>query len=134
VVAALHGGDFELLTSSLSHAEVAFAAFEKEQGQLDPEVERKIDELWRPGSPIKTVEFYDLIGLEARALIRQGIAQGWGMLKPSDAMHLATAQRMEVSQMQTYDTRLLGWDGHVSFAIREPVVAQMPIPPAGSQG
>lgn len=49
-------GHFELLTSSLSHAEVAFASIEKENGQLDPAIEESIDELWRPGSPIRTVE------------------------------------------------------------------------------
>jgi predicted nucleic acid-binding protein len=121
--------EFELLTSSLSHAEVAFAEIEKTQGQLDPEVEKKIDRLWQPGSPIKTVEFYDLIGVEARQLMRQGIAQQWGALQASDAMHLATAKRMEVSEMQTYDDRLLKWDGHMPFPIREPVVAQMPLTP-----
>jgi predicted nucleic acid-binding protein len=124
-------GEFELLTSSLSHAEVAFAESEKDEGQLDPEIEEKIDDLWRPGGPVKTVEFYDLIGLEARQLVRQGISQGWGLLKPNDAMHLATAVRMEVTEMQTYDERLLKWDGHLAFSIREPVVAQLPLSPEG---
>jgi predicted nucleic acid-binding protein len=123
--------EFELLTSSLSHAEVAFAEIEKEQGKLDPEIENQIDDLWRPGSPVTTVEFHDLIGLEARALMRQGIAQGWGSLRPADAMHLATAKRMEVSELHTYDHRLLKWDGHVPFPIREPLVAQMPLSAGG---
>jgi len=124
-------GDFEILTSSLSHAEVAFAEIEKSQGKLDAQIEKKIDEFWRPGSPIMTVEFYDLIGVEARALMRQGIAQGWGSLRAGDAMHLATAQRMKVSEMHTYDDRLLKWDGHVAFPIREPFVAQMPLSAGG---
>ena len=72
-------------------------------GKLDPEIESQIDDLWRPGSPITTVEFYDLIGLDARALMRQGIAQGWGV---------ATASR---------------W----AFPIREPYVAQMPLSAEG---
>ncbi len=122
-------GEFELVTSSLSHAEVAFADIEKTQGQLDPEIEAKIDDLWKPGGPVKTVEFYDLIGIEARDLMRQGIAQGWGSLKPNDAMHLATAKRLQVARMHTYDDRLLKWDGHTAFAIEEPVVAQMPLSP-----
>lgn len=29
--------------------------------------------------------------------------------------------------MQTYDGRLLKWDGHLPFPIREPFVAQMPL-------
>jgi len=63
--------------------------------------------------------------------MRQGIAQGWGLLRPADAMHLATAKRMEVSEMHTYDDRLLKWNGHLTFPIREPFVAQMPL---GSEG
>jgi len=123
--------EFELLTSSLSHAEVAFASIEKERGRLDPDIENKIDELWRPGSPVTTVEFYDLIGIEARTLMRQGIAQGWGLLRPADAMHLATARRMQVAEMHTYDERLLKWNGHVAFPIQEPFVAQMPLSAGG---
>jgi hypothetical protein len=46
-------------------------------------------------------------------------------------MHLATAKRMEVSEMHTYDDRLLRWNDHVAFPIREPFVAQMPL---GSEG
>jgi len=125
-------GQVELLTSSLSQAEVAFADIEKAQGKLDPNVEQMIDDLWRPGSsPVKTVEFYDLIGLEARDLMRQGIAQGWGSLKSGDAMHLATAKRMEVAEMHTYDDRIRKWDGHLAFPVQEPTVAQLPLSPEG---
>src|SRR3954453_21623248 len=66
-------GEFELLTSVLSRVEVAFAATEQQTGSLDPVVEARIDDLWRPGSPIKLVEFYDLIAQSARELMRQGI-------------------------------------------------------------
>jgi len=70
-------GEIELLTSSVSRVEVAFAAAEKHAGALDPETEGQIDTLWTPGSPVKTVEFYDLIGDGARALIRQSITQAY---------------------------------------------------------
>jgi predicted nucleic acid-binding protein len=42
-------------------------------------------------------------------------------------MHLATAKRMEVTELHTYDERLLKWNEHVAFAISEPVAAQMPL-------
>ncbi len=50
-------GDIELLTSTISQVEVAFAVFEKQQGTLDPAVEQEIAGLWAPGSPLKAVEF-----------------------------------------------------------------------------
>ena len=59
--------------------------------------------------------------------MREGIAQGWGALKPNDAMHLATAKRMQVAEMNTYDDRLLKWSGAVPFPVREPTAAQLPL-------
>lgn len=117
-------GDIELLTSAISRVEVAFAAVEKSEGSLDSDTEEKIDTLWAPGSPVKTVEFYDLIGDRARALMRQGIAQGWGSLKPLDAIHLATAQQMAAAEVHTYCERLQAWSGHLGFPVTEPQTAQ----------
>lgn len=113
-----------LLTSSLSLVEVAFVQAEKDAGQLDPQVEQNIDTLWAPGSPVATVEFYDLIAQDARSLIRRGIAQGWGSLKPIDAIHVATAHHMKASEMHTYCERIQTWNGHMPFPITEPQTAQ----------
>jgi hypothetical protein len=56
--------------------------------------------------------------------MRQGIEQGWGALKPMDAMHLATAQQMNVEEMHTYCERILRWSGHAGFPINRPHAAQ----------
>ena len=116
--------EVELLTSSISRVEVSFVQSEKDDGELDPGAEAAIEGFWAPGSPIKTVEFYDLIADDARALIRRGIKQGWGNLKPMDAIHLATAQRMEVAEMHSYDDRVKKWSGHLGFPITDAVTDQ----------
>jgi predicted nucleic acid-binding protein len=116
--------EIELLTSSVSRVEVAFIQSEKASGALDAEAEKAIEAFWSPGSPIKTVEFYDLIGDSAKALIRKGIEQGWGNLKPMDAIHLATAQRLAVSEMHSYDERIKKWSGHLGFPITDATTAQ----------
>lgn len=116
--------EIELVTSSLSIVEVAFAQAEKQGEALDPAVEASIDALWEAGGPIKTVEFYDLIALGARALIRRGIDQGWGNLKPIDAIHLATAKQIGVVAFHTYCARLHAWTGHLGFPVSAPVLAQ----------
>lgn len=116
--------EIELLTSSVSRVEVAFAKSEKDSGSLDEGTEEAIEAFWAPGSPLKTVEFYDLIADGAKALIRQGIEQGWGGLKPMDAIHIATAQRMGVAEMHTYDERVKKWSGKLGFAITDPQTAQ----------
>lgn len=117
-------GDIELLTSAISQVEVAFAASEQQGQALDPQVEQQITGLWVPGSPIKAVEFYELIAERARLLMRQGITQGWGSLKPADAIHLATAQQMAVAEFHTYDGDLLKWSGTAGFPIVEPHTPQ----------
>jgi predicted nucleic acid-binding protein len=116
--------EIELLTSAVSRVEVAFVQSEKADGVLDAEAEEAIEAFWSPGSPIKTVEFYDLIADSAKALIRRGIEQDWGNLKPMDAIHIATAQRMQVSEMHSYDDRVKKWSGHLGFPITDAQTAQ----------
>lgn len=116
-------GEVELLTSVLSITEVAFAAAEQ-VGDLSEETEADIDSLWTPDSPINLVEFHDLIARDARGLIRQGVQQKWGKLKPPDAIHLATANRVGVDRFHTYDERVLKWDGALGFPVTQPEVAQ----------
>src|SRR5674476_306555 len=85
-------GDIEIITSTISVAEVAYATHEKAQGSLSDEVEQKIATLWEPGSPIRRVEFHILIAEDARAMTRRGaVEQGVGGLRSVDVMHLATA-------------------------------------------
>jgi predicted nucleic acid-binding protein len=117
-------GEIELLTSAISRVEIAFAESEKDAAALDTETEKRINDLWAPPSPIKTVEFYDQIGDRARSLMRQGISQGWGQLKPIDAIHLATAQQMAVAEFHTYCDRLQRWDGKLGFPVHEPQTTQ----------
>lgn len=114
----------ELLTSSVSRVEVAFIQSERADDELDADAEEAINALWLPGSPIKTVEFYDLIADGAKRLIRRGISQGWGSLKPLDAIHLATAERMEVSEMHSYDNRVQKWSNELGFPITDAQLEQ----------
>jgi predicted nucleic acid-binding protein len=99
------GEDFQLVTSVLSITEVAFATSEKDKKALDPDAEVKISKLWQAGSPIKLVEFYELIALNAKQLMRGAIIKGWS-LRPADAIHLATADQLKVKAFHTYDEKL----------------------------
>jgi predicted nucleic acid-binding protein len=116
--------EIELLTSSVSRVEVAYVQSERADGELDADADEAINALWLPGSPIKTVEFYDLIADGAKQLIRRGISQEWGSLKPLDAIHLATAERMEVAEMHSYDDRVQKWSGKLGFQVSDAQLEQ----------
>ncbi len=108
-----------LFTSELSIVEVAFGASEQKKKALDSETEERIDKLWLPGSPVRLVEYYRLIGDDARSLIRLAVAKGWA-LTPIDAIHLATARRMEATEVHTYDDKLYKFSNDIGLEVREP--------------
>lgn len=109
----------EIYTSILSTVEVAWAESEKKGRLLETSIEEKIEKLWIPPSPIKLIEIHQFIAYDAKTLMRQAITKGWS-LKPLDAIHLATAQRMELSEFHTYEPRLNKYSELTGIKICEP--------------
>ena len=95
-----------LVTSIISVAEVAYLAPEGPGLPLDPDVERRIENLWRSRQAIRFVEVDAGVAARARTLLRHALTQGWER-NPRDALHLASAQQAPVSTIHTYDQR---WD------------------------
>jgi predicted nucleic acid-binding protein len=119
-------GNIEVYTSILSIAEVAWAESEKKGRILDPDVEAKIDKLWTPPSPIHLVDVHQFIVFEAKALMRNSITKGEGWsLKPADAIHLATAKRMELNEFHTYEPGLNKYAEMVGFKICQPYTERL---------
>ena len=123
-------GEIVILTSTLSKVEVAFGASEQQRQELDPRVEDRIDELWSTGSPVKLVEFHELLADDARRLIRFAITKGWS-LRSADAVHLATAMRHRADSYHTYDEKLPKYSGEIGITIEEPTAPApyLPLPP-----
>jgi hypothetical protein len=107
--------------------EVAFAKIEQDGKALEHDIEQKIDALWAPGSPVKLVEFHFGIAIEARAIIRAGLAAGW-KLKPKDAIHLATARMSSCKEFHTYDAGLGKYSDIVGLKIGPPLASQLALP------
>ena len=93
-------GDIELVTSTVSQTEVAFAFVEQDNQLPDPAVEAKIDSLWNDKRTMRLIEYHTVIAVEARTLIRLGLQSRWS-LKPLDAIHLATARWYGVTEFHT---------------------------------
>jgi predicted nucleic acid-binding protein len=120
-------GSTKLVTSTLSKVEMAFVVTEKATEQLSADAEKKIDNFWADSSVIELVEFHDVIAMKARSLIRAGIINGWH-LKPADAIHLATAQWIGVSELQTYNLKHFErYEALLGFKVREPAIEQPPL-------
>jgi predicted nucleic acid-binding protein len=132
------GKDFQIVTSILSVAEVIFAEREKQQGTLDADIAAKIDALWlSDDTPVRLSEVYLDLVLEARDLSRAALVQkpqGW-TIKPSDAIHMATAKRLSVTEIHTYSKDWPRNAALLGIKIGEPVVTagplfEQPVPPA----
>ncbi len=113
----------EIVTSTFTIVEVAFALTEKEQGSLDAAAEQNIDALWTDRSAVKLIDFHEAIARDARMLIRGAIAQGRS-LKPGDATHLASARSLNVVEFHTYSKDLSRHSDLTGLTIREPYVEQ----------
>ena len=95
-------GQIEILTSTLSIAEVAFGAHERDHG-LTEAGEEAIDQLWAPVSPIVLVDVSQAVTRNARTLIRKAKMDGVRGLR---ALTRFTWRRLECSAaMKSSPTR-----------------------------
>ena len=120
-------GLITIITSTVTIAEVAFGATEKQQRALDAATEERIDSLWSPGGPVRLIEASRPIMVAARGLVRARAAGG-GRLSPLDAIHLATAQAERVDHLATYEVRVQAtWSQLIGLEVSEPKVEQPPL-------
>ena len=122
----------EVYTSMLSITEVAFAGTEKQSRLLDDKIEEKIDKLWLPPSPVKLIEINEFVLWDAKALMRDSIKQGWS-LKPNDAIHLATAKRLQPLEIHVYDKSWGKYSQWVGCTINEPKIDRLAFPVKNEQ-
>ena len=126
LVASARLGDIDIVTSTISIAEVAYVTRELAQGP-DPRVESGIDSMFRDVSLLTLVEYDQEIGAAARGLIRRTLQRS-KRIKPMDAIHLATAMSVGAEIFYTFDDSLLG---HARLLTTVPA-ARPQAPEAGS--
>lgn len=112
-------GTRKIATSIVSKVEVAFVENERQAG-LSDDIEQTLDDLWSDDSQLEMVELHEFITRKARALMRQCVAEGKPVIKPLDAIHVATAEWLGASELHTYDTKLLACAKIGSMAICQP--------------
>lgn len=101
----------QIVTTTLSVAEVAFAEIEKNDGVLSNEIADKIDALWlSDDSPVRLSEPHLEIMLDARNIARKAIENRiTTKVKGADVVHMATAMRLEVKEIHTYEPRWISY-------------------------
>ena len=91
-----------------------------DQRALDPEIQKEIENLWTPGSPVNLVEISVLVVEDARQIMRAAIPEGTKVPKPMDAIHVSTAIRMGADVFHTYDGPLRKIAGRLGLTATEP--------------
>ena len=117
----------KLITSVFTKIEVANLSIEKKVWRQDEEAEGRIDALWNDDSLVEIVEMHNQIALTARDFMRRGIDSGWS-LKPADALHLASAQWVSVSEFFSYDNGFDKYSDMTGLTINRPYVQQGELP------
>lgn len=121
IVAAAERDELQIVTSTLSMAEVAFATSERMPGPVDPAMFAIADAMWSDRRLVTAVEVDAVVAMLAREIIRRGLNEGRS-LKPPDAIHLATARQYSCSDFHTTDDRLQRWNGEW-MPVRPPFTA-----------
>lgn len=117
-------GDATILTSFFTWAEVFKAKCEGKAKPLAEEDDKAIEDVLGQEF-IEPVLVDEVIGVAARRLMRAHEE----CKKPSDAIHLATALRLNVDEMHTYDgSDLLNLSGKVNCANGFPLLICKPYP------
>lgn len=114
--------EIELCASSICITEVAFTAAER-AGGLSEKTERVINKLWSPGSPIRVIDYSQLVARKAQKLLRHTLKSKL-KLKPLDAIHIATAMQSHATELHTYDENLYPWSECSGVKIMKPKAFQ----------
>ncbi|MBX0329124.1 type II toxin-antitoxin system VapC family toxin [Oscillochloris sp. ZM17-4] len=120
-----NAGRVKIVTSTLTIAEVVFTAEERTRGRLMPDTESRIDTLWADRTLIELVEPHEGIMRQSRALRRAALDQGWTGFRAADAIHLASAQYVQASEVHTYDDKWPRYTVLIGRPIGEPAGVQL---------
>ncbi len=117
------GGEYKIITSTLSIAEVAHTEQERLNRVLDEAELTRIDSIFLDDNIVLLVEFSQIIARRARNVMRIGLVNH---LKrdPHDCVHLATAQNQGAVEVHTYDKSLWDYSRHLGIEVCQPHVQQ----------
>jgi predicted nucleic acid-binding protein len=116
----------QIVTSIISLTEVSGGIEYQGRVLLTQEIEDRVNKLWEDRRTINLVEYFELIALEARSLIRRSREKRWG-LKPIDAIHLATAKYIKADEVHTFDEHLEKYCEFIGINICKPTLPQPPL-------
>ena len=114
-----------IVTSVLTKVEVSWTGIEKEDRLLLPEELKRVDSLLDNYNIIELIEFDDFIASKARELMRFGMESGGKKLRSNDAIHLASAIRVNANEVNTYNiAHYQFFEQFANIPIKEPAIDQ----------
>jgi len=108
-----------IITSILTQVEVAYVRNPDNATERDPDAEQKLDAFWQHSEGLVVAELTPHVAEIARRIIRSSFDERGSGIKASDAVHLATAEWLQVDALHTYDKKLLQAKGLVAFRVAD---------------
>jgi predicted nucleic acid-binding protein len=123
-----NGGLISLHTSVYSKIEIAFTEEEKQVKKLDEKVPELFDAVLNDEKIVQMISLSYVIADKARAIVRQTQVSNGKVIKPKDAIHVASAMVYKSDKLYTYDKGLILWSGKMDgLVICQPELEQEPI-------
>lgn len=120
-----------LMTSVYTKIETAYTDEEQKTGRLIEEVLEKMDAVFDDNNITKLIDVSPTIATKSREIVRNTrFSNSAKLIKPKDAIHVATAITYGAEKFYTYDQTLLNWsetDAVENLKICLPDIESVPV-------
>lgn len=100
-----------VITSVYTKIELSYTNEEVRVGKLKPEIPRLVDAVLDNSRMIRLISVSPTVTEKARQVVRSTKFSSGAIIKPKDAIHVASAIVYRADKLYTYDGGMLKWNG-----------------------